>query len=396
MSHTVSRRLFLGGAAAAGVAATLPSPAPAAARPVDDDLIALRRDLHAHPEGPGQEERTAAVVARRLRAAGLDVTTGVGGHGVVALLRGDRPCRTVAYRADMDAVPPSDQIGGVATPAHFCGHDLHTTIGVGIATTLARRSFAGTVAFVFQPAEESLTGAAAMLADGVLDLIRASEIHALHCGPFPVGDFAVTPGTGLPGQDRGFVTLPTAEAATALAADINSLSTVARPATPRDLSRLIADIQKPDGPLARSVVAQARATGNEVQFSYRCWPASRHPAIRAKITERAGTAVTFPSDPFPAMVCPRPEGEALKRHLQRTLGPSRVRTIHAALPFSGEDFALFLDHLPGTYTFLGVRRPRSGIETSYPHFATFDPDERAIAHGVRAMSAWLTTRAAAV
>ncbi|XVU29451.1 M20 metallopeptidase family protein [Actinoplanes sp. CA-054009] len=395
MSHTVSRRLFLGGAAAAGVAAALPSSALAASRPVDD-LVALRRDLHAHPEGPGQEERTASVVARRLRAAGLDVTTGVGGHGVVAVLRGDRPGRTVAYRADMDAVPPSDQIGGAGVAAHFCGHDLHTTIGVGIATTLARRSFAGTIAFVFQPAEETLTGAAAMLADGVLDLIRATEIHALHCGPFPVGDFAVTPGTGLPGQDRGSVTLPTPEAATALAADINSLSTVARPATPRDLSRLIADIQRPDGPLSRFVVTQARAVANQVQFSYRCWPASRHPEIRAKITERAGAAVTFPADPFPAMVCPRPEGEALRSHLQRTIGRSRVRTIHAAIPFSGEDFALFLDRLPGTYTFLGVRRPHAGIETSYPHFATFDPDERAIAHGVRAMSSWLTARAAAV
>ncbi|MFG1997075.1 M20 family metallopeptidase [Actinoplanes sp. NPDC048988] len=393
MSHTVSRRLFLGGAAAAGVAAALPSPALATTRP-GADLIALRRDLHAHPEGPGQEERTASVVARRLRAAGLEVTTGVGGHGVVAILRGERPGRTVAYRADMDAVPPSDQMGGGDAPAHLCGHDLHTTIGVGIATTLARRPVAGTVAFVFQPAEESLKGAAAMLAAGVLDLIRASEIHALHCGPFPVGDLAVTPGTGLPGQDRGSVTLPTPEAATALAADINSLSTVARPVTPRDLSRMVADIQKPDGPLSRFVVAQARAVGNEVQFSYRCWPASRHPEIRAKIREKARAAVTFPADPFPAMVCPRPDAEALEQHLERTAGRSRVRTIRAALPFSGEDFALFLNRLPGTYSFLGVRRPHAGIETSFPHFATFDPDERAITHGVRVMSSWLTRRAA--
>ncbi|MEV4342949.1 M20/M25/M40 family metallo-hydrolase [Actinoplanes sp. NPDC049596] len=393
MPHNINRRVFLGGAAAAGVAAALPSPALASPA----DLIALRRDLHAHPEAPGQEQRTAAVVARRLRAAGLDVTTGVGGHGVVTVVRGDRPGRTVAYRADMDAVPPEDQIEGPGPTAHICGHDLHTTIGVGIATGLARRpSFAGAVVFLFQPAEESLTGAAAMLADGVLERYRPTEIHALHCGPFPVGHFAVTPGTGLPGQDLGAITLPSPAAASDVADKINSLSTVARPATGADLERLVADIQKPDGPLARYVFAQARATGNQVQFAYRCWPASRHAAIRDRIRDLAQAPVTFPTDPFPAMVCPRPQALALKRHLQQHLGRDRVRTVHAAIPFNGEDFALFLNRLPGTYTFLGVRRPGAPIKASYPHFNAFDPDERAISHGVRAMSSWLTTRAAAV
>ena len=83
-------------------------------------LIQLRRDIHRHPEGPGQEQRTAGVVARELRAAGLSVTTGVGGHGVVGVLRGSRPGRTVAYRADMDAVPPTDIVGGGQAPAHLC------------------------------------------------------------------------------------------------------------------------------------------------------------------------------------------------------------------------------------------------------------------------------------
>ncbi|WP_344298650.1 M20 metallopeptidase family protein, partial [Paractinoplanes deccanensis] len=396
MSHTISRRVLLGGAAAAGAAAVWPGAARAAAASprLEDDLIALRRDLHAHPEGPGQERRTAAEVARRLRKAGLDVTTGVGGHGVVGVLRGDRPGRTVAYRADMDAVPAGDQIGGTGTAAHLCGHDIHTTVGVGVATVLARRPFAGTVVFVFQPAEETLTGAAAMLADGLLDRLRPTEIHALHCGPFPVGEFAVTPGVGLPGQDRGSVTLPDPAAAAGLAAAITALGTVARPATPADLERLVADLQQPGGPLSRFVFAQARAIGTEVPFSYRCWPRERHPEIRDRIRalarEAGATAVTFPNDPFPALLCPPREAHELRRHLQRR---HRVRTLHAAIPFSGEDFALMLDRLPGTYTFLGVRRPGASIETSYPHFGAFDPDERAIAHGVRAMAGWLTTRA---
>jgi metal-dependent amidase/aminoacylase/carboxypeptidase family protein len=92
------------------------------------------------------------------------------------------------------------------------------------------------------------------------------------------------------------------------------------------------------------------------------------------------------------MVCPEREGQELKRFLHRTVGRDRVRTMHAAVPFSGEDFALFLDRLPGTYTFLGVHAPGAAIDTSYPHFGSFTPDERAIGHGIRAMAGWLAGR----
>lgn len=144
---------------------------------IEADLIAFRRDLNANPEGPGQEARTSAKVAEALTAAGLAVTTGVGGYGVVGVLRGRHRGRTVAYRAGMDAVPPIDQIGGGTAPKHLCGHDIHTTVGVGIAQVLAR-------------------------------LRRdPEEIHALHCGLLPVGVFGVNPGSGLPGQDRGSISL---------------------------------------------------------------------------------------------------------------------------------------------------------------------------------------------
>ncbi|WP_035701310.1 M20/M25/M40 family metallo-hydrolase, partial [Glycomyces tenuis] len=186
-----------------------------AAADIEDALIALRRDIHANPEGPGEEERTASLVAEHLRAAGLQVTTGVGGHGVVGVLEGGRRGRTVAFRADMDAVPAQDQLGGGGGAEHLCGHDLHTAIGVGAARVLAglRHRLRGTVVFLFQPAEESLQGAAAMIEEGVLDWTEPEEVHALHCGLYPVGVFAVTPGSGLPGQDRGGVVLTGADAA---------------------------------------------------------------------------------------------------------------------------------------------------------------------------------------
>jgi metal-dependent amidase/aminoacylase/carboxypeptidase family protein len=421
MSNSLfSRRAVLAGAAGVAGAALVPTSIAHASggpgRPVDEDsvdavasrldrdLIELRRDIHRHPEPAGQEQRTAAAVAQRLRAAGLAVTTGVGGHGVVGVLTGARRGRTVAYRADMDAVEPSSQVGGGTQPAHVCGHDVHTTVGVGVAEVLARlrNRLAGTVVFVFQPAEETLTGAAAMLADGVFTRTRPAEIHALHCAPLPVGEFLVTPGFGLPGLDRGAVSLigPDAMArAQRLAGEINALGTVSRPDTPADLERLMTDLQTPDGPLARFVFIGAEvldADGRaEVQVFYRCWPENRYVEIRRVIHRLArsyGATAAFPSDPFPAMVGPERDGQALKRYLQWTVGRDRVRTAHGAAPFFGEDFALFLKRIPGTYTFLGVRAPGAGIETSFPHFGTFTPDERSIGHGVRAMAGWLSKR----
>lgn len=423
MSNTdhraVSRRAVLGATAAflaPSSAFLAPSSAQASpgspGRPIDQDavdaiaswfdreLIELRRDIHQHPELSGQESHTADAVAQRLRAAGLDVTTGVGGHGVIGVLTGARPGRTVAYRADMDATTSS-----TGQTAHLCGHDLHTTIGVGAAQVLVRlrHRLAGTVVFIFQPAEESLAGAAAMLDAGVLEQTRPAEIHALHCGPFPVGQFAVTPGFGLPGLDRGTITVTGAEAMTRaqqLATAIGTLGTVPPPASREDLETLVANLLTPEGPLAEFVFMRTQVAGTpdqaDIRLSYRCWPEDRHPAIRDDIRRLArsfaGATVNFPADPFPAMVCPEHEGLALRRHLQHTIGRDRVLRMHAAIPFNGEDFALFLDRIPGTFTWLGVRAPGAPIETSAPHQDPFAPDERAIGHGVRAMAGWLAKR----
>jgi metal-dependent amidase/aminoacylase/carboxypeptidase family protein len=169
---------------------------------------------------------------------------------------------------------------------------------------------------------------------------------------------------------------------------------VARPRTPADLERLVADVETPHGPLERFVFMQAQATEGEVRLSYRCWPPERYVQVREAVhrsARSAGGVAVFPDDPFPALVAPRREALALQRYL----GRDRARRLYAAVPYSGEDYALFLDRMPGTYTFLGVRRPGAAIETSYPHFGAFDPDERAIGHGVRAMAGWLATRAGA-
>ncbi|MFE4589582.1 M20 metallopeptidase family protein [Streptomyces laurentii] len=417
MQRALARRTLLAGAAVAGAGTVFAgaeeavaggrggpvsqAAVDAGAARLERALTELRRDLHQHPEIPGQEQRTAAVVAGKLRAAGLTVTTGVGGHGVVGVLRGARPGRTVAYRADMDAVPPTDIVGTGPAPAHVCGHDIHTTVGIGVAQVLARlrHRLSGTVVFLFQPAEEALSGARALIGTGVLERLGIEEIHALHCGPFPVGRFAVTSGYGLPGQDKAEVTLSGPDAlddARRLAADLGALATVSVPQTPADLERHVADVETPDGPLARFVALRARAQEATVSASYRCWPPDRYAEVRADIRRMslryAGAATRFPSEPFPAMVCPEREGDLLARHLRRTAGEDAVVELHAAFPFNGEDFALYLDRIPGTYTFLGVRAHGAPITTSYPHYPDFTPDERAIGVGVKAMAGWLAER----
>ena len=190
-------------------------------------LIATRRDFHQHPELSGQEARTASIVAGALRRLGLEVRTDVGGHGVVALLRFGRPGPLIAYRADMDAVPtsapdPVDFRSLAPGVRHICGHDLHTTIGLALATALShvRDSLAGSVLFVFQPAEERATGARAMLADGVFAGGLPGAIYGLHTSAYETGRLAVTAGPMMAGRDRFEVVLSGAGDLNAAANDV--------------------------------------------------------------------------------------------------------------------------------------------------------------------------------
>ncbi|MFJ5774529.1 M20 family metallopeptidase [Streptomyces sp. NPDC093094] len=380
---------------------------------IDGELVGLRRALHRCPELAGGERRTAALVAERLRAAGLAVTTGVGGHGVVAVLSGAGPGPTVAYRADMDAVDEDEQYAGefasqVPGAAHLCGHDLHTAIGVGIAEVLAqlRERLNGKVVLLFQPAEETLAGARAMLEDGVLERTAPQEIYALHCGPLPVGTLAVMPGTGLPGQDRFRIELSGSAAGDAgkrLTDLIDGFSTIRHPQSPGEFQQLLEDLRTPDGPLERFVFARSQLTWTderaEVRAWLRAWPDSRYAEIRDELRSAVDALpdarITFQGPPFPAMVCSPELSEAAAAHLRGVLGAHAVMVQHAAFPFNGEDFALFLQRLPGAMFILGVADPEAGLN-GIPHSPDFAADETAIGVGVRSMAGFLSSRLAAL
>ena len=181
---------------------------------ITPDMVAIRRDLHAHPETGFEETRTAAIVAEQLRSWGLEVTTQVGRTGVVGTLKGTRPGnRAIGLRADMDALDILEQTGlpyasTIPGKMHACGHDGHTAMLLGAAKTLAKhRDFAGTVHFIFQPAEEGLGGAVAMLEDGLLERFPMESVWGMHNWPsMPVGQFGGREGAMMAASDSWTVT----------------------------------------------------------------------------------------------------------------------------------------------------------------------------------------------
>lgn len=178
------------------------------------ELIAIRQDIHAHPEMGLEEVRTAALVAAKLREWGLEVTEGVGKTGVVATVRGNRPGqRAIGLRADMDALSIPEATGLPYSSVnqglmHACGHDGHTAMLLGAAKVLAsHRDFAGTVHLIFQPAEEGRGGALAMLEDGLFDRFPCDAVYGMHNMPgIPAGQFAIRKGAMLAGTGRWSVT----------------------------------------------------------------------------------------------------------------------------------------------------------------------------------------------
>lgn len=177
--------------------------------PFLDRLVAIRRDLHAHPELAFQETRTADVVAKELAACGLEVHRGLAGTGVVGILRKGSGGRSVGLRADMDALPLEEKNAFAHCSTrpgrmHACGHDGHTTMLLGAALFMAENrdalDFEGTVHFIFQPAEETDGGADVMIRDGLFERFPMDAVFGLHNWPgMPVGELAVMPGPVMAG-----------------------------------------------------------------------------------------------------------------------------------------------------------------------------------------------------
>ena len=170
------------------------------------ELTAIRHDIHAHPELGLEEHRTAEIVAAKLQEWGIEVHRGVGGTGVVGILRSGNGHGRIGLRADMDALPITEATNLAYSSEnqgvmHACGHDGHTTMLLGAAKYLAEtRDFSGTVTFIFQPGEEGIGGALAMLKDGLFERFPCDRIFGMHNSPgMTVGHYGITPGAAMAG-----------------------------------------------------------------------------------------------------------------------------------------------------------------------------------------------------
>jgi metal-dependent amidase/aminoacylase/carboxypeptidase family protein len=363
------------------------------------DLIDIRRDIHRHPELSGQEERTAALVADRLRALGLEVETGVGGHGVVSVLRGGQPGPVVAYRADMDAVrdnspdpvPFRSEVPGVR---HICGHDIHTTVALGVAEALVsvREELPGTVKFVFQPAEENIQGAKAMIEDGVLDDPAPSAIFAVHTAPLEVGQIGLVEGLGLPGTDVIRVRVSggekPGEMARSAARLISGVSTVGPPGSPApegdDFIWANARSMKDPRGGGYVVSGSVKASGDEAYAS-----AKRQitEGLAQLVPDGTGYELEYQDRVLPDMVNDAQLVRDSREPLARALGEASVIQ-SGSTPYFGEDFAFYQQVIPGALYWLGVSNAEKGT-VGMPHSPGYVADEESIMVGSKAMSAVL-------
>ena len=359
-------------------------------------LIALRHDLHQHPELSGAEVRTAGVIVDRLSALGLEVRADVGGHGVVALLRGAHPGPVVAYRADMDAMP-SDAPDPVEyrslTPGvrHICGHDMHVTVGIALAEALAsvRDALHGSVLFIFQPAEENGTGARAMLADGVFSEIVPDAVFALHTGPFPLGQLATLAGGMLSGRDLVTVTLTgagdLAAAADSVARVIVSVGTIppamALQPAPEGfvLAQVFPEANAPQGQrrVVRAQITTADAKARAIRLGI---DTLALPDVEVALDYEARALAGVTND---SGLVARANGA-----IAALLGDTAVIRADGIPPAFSEDFGSFEEHAPGVMWLLGVSNPARGT-VGMPHTPNYVADDGAILVGASAMSAVL-------
>jgi len=364
-------------------------------------LIEFRRDLHRHPELSGQEERTGRVIAERMQAAGLEVRTGVGGHGVVAVLTGGRPGPVVAYRADMDAIPttgPDPVEFASEDPAvrHGCGHDMHVTVAVGIAETLAqaRDEMQGTVVFIFQPAEENAEGAAAVIADGAMTDPAPAAIFAVHCAPLEVGTIGSGAGMMLAGLDVAQVTLAgtgdinaAAEAVGAVFAGINTVDMGGPVQLEADAMFIAAGVfsQEATEGGGATLMAMVRASSPE-----------KHEEAQTAVEKGVGaidvadvaSEVDYQLYAIPPVMNDPALVEQANAVVTRVAGPNALIPVEGVTPFFSEDFSHFQNEVPGVMYFLGVSNTAAGT-MGLPHSPGFVPDEGAIVFGAGAMASIL-------
>lgn len=367
-------------------------------------LVTWRRDFHMHPEMGFQEVRTAGIVAEHLRNLGLEVSTGIGKTGVVALVEADGTpldAPTVMLRFDMDALPIHEQTNlpfrsqnqGVM---HACGHDGHTAIGMGVAQLLTqyRQALPGRVKLVFQPAEEALGGALAMINDGVLNDPKPAAAFGLHLwSRLPLNHVVVQSGPLWAAADgfdlvvhgkggHGAMPHETVDAIYIASEIVVALqSIVARNLSPSDTG-VISVGTFASGMASNVIASEATLTGTVRSFvpEVRALLFRRIEEVAKGICQAHGATCSFtPRWGCPATINSEAGTVVMQRVATNVVGPEQVIQIPPMMV--GEDMAEFLNRAPGCFVLVGAADP-AGPELSPHHNPTFDFDERMLPTGV--------------
>lgn len=372
------------------------------------DMVALRRDLHQHPELPYEEVRTSGIVAQRLRSLGLEVQTGVAQTGVVGLLRGGAGqlgAKTLAIRADMDALPihevnEIDYRSTVEGKMHACGHDGHTAIALALAALLSKRQgeLNGNVKFLFQPAEEGRGGANLMLQEGVMEGVDG--VIGLHLmSHYPVGRVGVRAGPVFASAD-GFVLSVKGKGGHAAMPQEAVDPIVISASIITALQTLISRESSPFSPAVITIgTIHAGSAFNiipetvEMQGTVRAFSQEDREQWLRRIRELAkGVALAMGGscDVQTFYGPPACVNDASMTHLVHeaavaSVGGGNVESSEAVMTTSSNDMANFLQAVPGCYFIVGARNEQKGA--NYPHHhPRFNFDEDAMSMAVEVLA----------
>ena len=368
------------------------------------ELTDVRRDLHMHPETAFEERRTSALVAERLKALGLDVRTGVGRTGVIAMVPGGKPGRTVLLRADMDALPiqEENEVPYRSTQPgkmHACGHDCHTSILLGLAKHFAknRAELKGAVKLCFQPAEEEGGGAEAMIADGALEGPKPDAAFGLHVWQdLDLGKVAVTPGPFMAAVDAFTVTVTGKGAHAAmphygvdpvlcLAHMVTALQAIASRQTDPFKEVVVSVTQLRAGSAFNIIPPSAWMNGTIRSFDPEVWKAipGQFERIARGVAEAFGCRVEIKLDRTNRPTINDPEMAKLARAAAiEVVGEENVRDDVRTM--GGEDFSAFLHRVPGCFIAIGSRNEARGLKWDH-HHPRFDVDEACLEIGAEVL-----------
>lgn len=382
-------------------------------------FVALRRDIHMHPELGFEEHRTSELVAARLREWGVEVHTGIAGTGVVGVLRSGSGARTIGLRADLDALPLQEENHFAHRSVHdgrmhACGHDGHTTMLLAAAWHLARsRDFDGTVHFIFQPAEEmGKAGALKMVQEGLFDRFPCEAVFALHNFAVPTGHFALNPGPLMASSNTWRVTLHgRGTHASQPHTGVDPVAAVID--LGQQLQTLVAKVI-PSTERALLAVTQIQGSGAPNVIPDEAWVGGTARTFSVEATDRIEAGIRRLAEGIaaahgcraelsfrrasPPVVNHAREAQFAADVMREIVGDAQVDDAYPAV-MAAEDFAHMLRVKPGAYAFIGNgdgghRLPDHGPGPCIIHNTSFDFNDEIIPIGasyfVRLAQKWLS------